>query len=141
MTSSKETKKTNQGFLETFKTIFYAICIALIFRSLAFEPFSIPSGSMKPTLLVGDYLFVSKFSYGYSRHSFPMSIFPFSGRIFWTEPERGNVAVFKFPRDNETDYIKRIVGLPGDEIKVIDGELYVNEVLIKRRGLDPAVLL
>ena len=132
MPTSKNIKKSNQGIVETFKTIFYAICIALVFRSLAFEPFSIPSGSMKPTLLVGDYLFVSKFSYGYSRHSFPMSIIPFNGRIFWTEPKRGDVAVFKFPRDNETDYIKRIVGLPGDEVKIVDGKLYVNNNLVKR---------
>ena len=102
-------------------------------RTFAYEPFTIPSGSMLPTLLVGDYLFVSKFSYGYSRYSLPLSPDLFEGRIFSGEPERGDVVVFKLPRDNKTDYIKRIVGLPGDRIQVRDGRLYINETLVPRR--------
>lgn len=114
------------GWLETAKTIVYAILIAVTVRTFAFEPFNIPSGSMVPTLLVGDYLFVSKYSYGYSRFSLPFSPPLFSGRIFGSLPRRGDVAVFKLPRDNETDYIKRIVGLPGDRIQMIGGVLHVN---------------
>ena len=111
-------KKTG-GWGESIKTVLYAGLIAIGVRTVAFEPFNIPSGSMIPTLLVGDYLFVSKFSYGYSRHSMPFSPNLFSGRIFGRLPERGDVAVFKLPRDNSTDYIKRIVGLPGDRIQVV----------------------
>ena len=106
---------------ETTKTVIYAVLIALIIRTAAYEPFNIPSGSMIPTLLIGDYLFVSKYSYGYSRHSFPLSAAPFSGRIFKSAPRRGDVAVFKLPSDNETDYIKRIIGLPGDKIQMKSG--------------------
>jgi hypothetical protein len=106
-------KKTTGGWLESVKTIFYAALIAIGIRTIAFEPFNIPSGSMIPTLLVGDYLFVSKFSYGYSRHSMPFSPNLFDGRIFGSLPRRGDVAVFKLPRDGATDYIKRIIGLPG----------------------------
>ena len=95
--------------------------IALVVRTFAFEPFNIPSGSMKPTLLVGDYLFVSKFAYGYSRYSLPLGLPLFSGRILERLPERGDVVVFKLPSDNKTDYIKRVVGLPGDRVQVHDG--------------------
>jgi len=122
---------------ETTKTVIYAVLIALIIRTAAYEPFNIPSGSMIPTLLIGDYLFVSKYSYGYSRHSFPLSAAPFSGRIFKSAPRRGDVAVFKLPSDNETDYIKRIIGLPGDKIQVKSGRLYINDKLIKRKIVDP----
>lgn len=115
------------GFRETLKTIVYAVAIALVVRTFAYEPFNIPSGSMKPTLLVGDYLFVSKFTYGYSKHSLPLSLPIFDGRVFATMPERGDVVVFKKPTDESTDYIKRIVGLPGDKIQVIDGRLYIND--------------
>ncbi len=108
------------------RTLVYAVAIALAVRTLAYEPFNIPSGSMKPTLLIGDYLFVSKFAYGYSRHSLPFSLPLFEGRIFGSLPERGDVAVVKLPADNRTDYIKRIVGLPGDELQVIEGVLHVN---------------
>lgn len=111
---------------ESFRTIFYAVVIALLVRTFAYEPFNIPSASMYPTLLEGDYLFVSKFSYGYSRYSLPFSLPLISGRIFFSEPERGDVAVFKRPTDNKTDYIKRIVGLPGDRIQVMNGILHVN---------------
>ncbi|NKB57807.1 MAG: signal peptidase I [Alphaproteobacteria bacterium] len=121
------------GVLETLKTVVYAILFAVIVRTFAFEPFNIPSGSMIPTLLVGDYLFVSKFSYGYSKHSLPFSPPIFKGRIFESQPERGDVAVFKLPRDNKTDYIKRIIGLPGDRIQVITGILHVNGEPMKRR--------
>ena len=95
-------------------------------RTFLFEPFNIPSGSMKPTLLVGDYLFVSKFAYGYSRYSLPLGLPLFSGRIFERLPERGDVVVFKLPSDNKTDYIKRVIGLPGDRIQVLDGVLQIN---------------
>ena len=110
--------KKSGGLWETARTIVYAVLIALAIRTVAFEPFNIPSGSMIPTLLVGDYLFVSKYSYGYSRHSLPLSLPLISGRLFMSEPERGDVAVFKLPTDNKTDYIKRIVGLPGDRIQI-----------------------
>ena len=115
------------GLLETVRTIIYAVVIALVVRSFLFEPFNIPSGSMKPTLLVGDYLFVSKFAYGYSRYSLPLGLPLFQGRIFESLPERGDVAVFKLPADNRTDYIKRIIGLPGDRVQVKDGRLFIND--------------
>src|SRR6266446_1201669 len=106
--------KNAGGVLETIKTVVYAVLIALFVRTVAYEPFNIPSGSMVPTLLIGDYLFVSKFSYGYSRYSLPLGLPLFSGRILSHSPERGDVAVFKLPTDNSTDYIKRVIGLPGD---------------------------
>jgi signal peptidase I len=115
-----------KGFWETARTLVYAVAIALAVRTFLYEPFNIPSGSMKPTLLVGDYLFVSKFAYGYSRHSLPFSLPLIEGRIFARLPERGDVAVFKLPSDNRTDYIKRVVGLPGDRLQVQDGILYIN---------------
>ena len=118
--------RTSNVWVDNIKTIVYAGLIAVAVRTIAFEPFNIPSGSMIPTLLVGDYLFVSKYSYGYSKYSLPFSPPLFSGRIFGRLPNRGDVAVFKFPRDNSTDYIKRIIGLPGDRIQVKQGVLYVN---------------
>jgi len=117
---------------ETVRTVFYAILIALVVRTFAFEPFNIPSGSMKPTLLVGDYLFVSKYSYGYSRYSLPWGLPLFDGRILGADPERGDVIVFKKPSDNETDYIKRLIGLPGDRIQVIGGILHINGEPVRR---------
>ena len=123
------------GLLDNFKTIIYAGLIAIGIRTVAYEPFNIPSGSMIPTLLVGDYLFVSKYSYGYSRFSLPFSPPIFSGRIFGSPPERGDVAVFKLPRDNSTDYIKRIIGLPGDVIQMRAGHLFING---KEAGRTPA---
>ena len=127
MPTSKAAAKRKQGvWTENVKTIVYAVLIAVGVRTVAFEPFNIPSGSMIPTLLVGDYLFVSKYSYGYSKYSMPFSPPLFNGRIFGTLPHRGDVAVFKFPRDNSTDYIKRIVGLPGDRIQVKAGVLIIN---------------
>ena len=121
-------------WLDNFKTFFIAILIALTLRTFAFEPFSIPSGSMKPTLLEGDYLFVSKYSFGYSKHSFPMSFPGFSGRVFGKYPKRGDVAVFKFTQNTRIDYIKRIVGLPGDTVQVKDGILYLNNIAINRKS-------
>lgn len=134
--SSSMAKKSG-GWGESIKTVLYAGLIAIGVRTIAFEPFNIPSGSMIPTLLVGDYLFVSKYSYGYSRHSIPFSPNIFSGRIFGRLPDRGDVAVFKLPRDGTTDYIKRIVGLPGDRIQVRQGILYVNGVAARREPLGP----
>jgi signal peptidase I len=124
-------RKSSGGWGESLKTILYAALIAVGIRTVAFEPFNIPSGSMIPTLLVGDYLFVSKFSYGYSRHSLPFSPNLFEGRIFGRMPNRGDVAVFKLPRDNATDYIKRIVGLPGDRIQVKGGLLHINDTPVQ----------
>ncbi len=128
-----EEKNTQSGFWETTKTVIYAVLIALFVRTVFAEPFSIPSGSMIPTLLVGDYLFVSKMSYGYSRHSLPLSIPLIKGRIFYEEPKRGDVLVFKMPSDNRTDYIKRLIGLPGDKIQVKEGRLFINGNMVERR--------
>ncbi|MGB0670937.1 MAG: signal peptidase I [Rhodospirillales bacterium] len=121
--------------METIKTVFYAILIALAVRTVAYEPFNIPSGSMIPTLLVGDYLFVSKYSYGYSRYSLPFGLPLIPGRVMYSEPERGDVAVFKLPSDNSTDYIKRIIGLPGDRIQVRGGILHINGEPVQREPL------
>ncbi|HEX9768132.1 MAG TPA: signal peptidase I [Kiloniellales bacterium] len=120
---------------ETLRTVFYAVVIALVVRTFAFEPFNIPSGSMKPTLLEGDYLFVSKYSYGYSRYSLPWGLPLFEGRIFGSAPERGDVIVFKKPSDNETDYIKRLIGLPGDRIQVTGGILHINGEPVRRERI------
>jgi signal peptidase I len=128
-------KKSGGGVVETVKTVVYAVLIALVVRTVAYEPFNIPSGSMVPTLLVGDYLFVSKFSYGYSRYSLPFGIPLFSGRIFFHPPKRGDVVVFKLPTDNSTDYIKRVIGLPGDHIQMKSGNLYINDQLVPRKRI------
>jgi len=124
-------ERKSGGIRETFKTLIYAVAIALLVRTFLFEPFNIPSGSMKPTLLVGDYLFVSKFAYGYSRYSVPLGLPLFSGRIFERLPQRGDVVVFKLPSDNKTDYIKRVMGLPGDRIQVLDGVVQINGVPVQ----------
>jgi len=112
--------------IDNIKTIFYALVIALIIRSLFIQPFYIPSSSMEPTLLVGDRLFVTKYSYGYSKHSFPFSPPLIKGRVLSTPPNIGDVIVFKTPADNRTDYIKRLLGLPGDKIQFISGDLFLN---------------
>ncbi len=117
---------SKNSIIDNLKTLFYALIIALIIRSLFVQPFYIPSSSMEPNLLVGDRLFVTKYSYGYSKHSFPFSPNIFTGRLLFSEPKRGDVVVFKTPADNRTDYIKRLIGLPGDEIQFIDGDLYIN---------------
>ena len=122
--------------LENFKTLFYALIIAVIIRSFLFQPFYIPSSSMEPNLLVGDRLFVSKLSYGYSRHSFPFSPNIFKNRIFKNEPEVGDVIVFKTPADNRTDYIKRLIGMPGDKIQIVNEKLYINDFKIKKEKID-----
>jgi len=122
------TKTTAKGgFVELIKTIVYALLLAGVIRTVFFQPFWIPSGSMKPTLLIGDFLFVNKMAYGYSRHSCPFSICPISGRILGSEPDRGDVIVFKHPT-NGTDYIKRLIGLPGDTVQVVNGVLRINGV-------------
>lgn len=133
-------KKKHGGIGETIRTVIYAVLIALVVRTVAYEPFNIPSGSMIPTLLVGDYLFVSKFSYGYSRHSFPFSMVPIDGRVLGEGPERGDVAVFKFPGDNSTDYIKRVIGLPGDTIQVQMGRLFINGEAVERERIEDFVI-
>ncbi|WP_222877110.1 signal peptidase I [Terrihabitans soli] len=131
-----ETKKEEGGFLETLRVIAHALIIAVVIRTVLFQPFSIPSGSMKETLLVGDYLFVSKYSYGYSKYSIPFSPPLFSGRIMGSEPERGDIVVFKLPTDNATDYIKRVIGLPGDKIQMIDGVLQINGKPVPKERID-----
>src|SRR5271157_4576767 len=130
--ATSRAKRKPSVLLDNLKTIFYAGLIAIGIRTFLFEPFNIPSGSMIPTLLVGDYLFVSKYSYGYSRFSFPFSPPLFSGRIFGGLPRRGDVAVFRLPSDNSTDYIKRIVGLPGDHIQMRSGQLFINGQQVER---------
>ena len=114
------------SIIDNLKTLFYALIIAVLIRSILVQPFYIPSSSMEPGLLVGDRLFVTKYSYGYSKHSFPFSPNVFSGRILFSKPKAGDVVVFKTPYDNRTDYIKRLIGLPGDVIQFIDGDLYIN---------------
>ena len=132
----------NKKFLiENIQTLFYALVIAIFIRSLFIQPFYIPSSSMEPNLLVGDRLFVTKYSYGYSRHSFPFSPPFFDGRIMSNKPKRGDVVVFKTPTDNRTDYIKRLIGLPGDRIQFIDSNLYINgsEILKSRIGKNDTI--
>ncbi len=135
MASSLTAKRKSNTWVDNVKTIVYALLIAVGIRTVAFEPFNIPSGSMIPTLLVGDYLFVSKYSYGYSHFSLPFSPPLFSGRIFdfGRLPDRGDVAVFKLPRDNSTDYIKRLIGLPGDRVQMRGGQLFINGVQVQRQ--------
>ncbi|PTM43645.1 signal peptidase I [Bosea sp. 124] len=123
------------GIFETIKVVVQALLIALVIRTLLFQPFNIPSGSLIPTLLIGDYLFVSKYTYGYSKHSIPFSPPLFSGRVWAAEPKRGDIAVFKLPTDNATDYIKRVIGLPGERIQMIDGILHINNQPVKRERI------
>jgi signal peptidase I len=125
-------KSSEGGFIETVKTVAWAVVIAVGIRSLLFEPFTIPSGSMVPTLLVGDFVFVSKFSYGYSRYSFPFAAVPIPDRIFGGEPARGDVAVFRLPSNPSENYIKRLVGVPGDRIQVKGGILHINGEAVRR---------
>ncbi len=133
---SAEKESQQGGVWETVKVVIEALLIALVFRTFLFHPFNIPSGSMEPTLLIGDYLFVSKFSYGYSKYSFPFSPPLFDGRVWEGDgPERGDVAVFRPPREPDTDYIKRVIGLPGDRIQMRDGALYINDEPVQRESL------
>jgi signal peptidase I len=127
-----KSEKKSGGLGETVSVIVQALLLALVIRTLLFQPFSIPSGSMRPTLLEGDYLFVTKWAYGYSRYSLPFSPNLFSGRIWGGEPERGDVVVFKFPPNPSIDYIKRVIGLPGDKIQMKGGQLFINDVAVAR---------
>ncbi|MGB2933632.1 MAG: signal peptidase I [Methyloceanibacter sp.] len=140
MSVEAEAAQDKGGIRDTLRVIVHALILALIVRVFLFQPFNIPSGSMIPTLLVGDYLFVSKYSYGYSRYSFPFGPNLFSGRIWAAEPARGDVVVFKLPRDNETDYIKRVIGLPGDEIQMIHGILHINGEAVKKERVEDFVM-
>ena len=130
------TKVKKNSLVGNFKSIFIAIFIALLIRSFIFEPFNIPSGSMKPNLLVGDFIFVSKYSYGFSKHSLPFSIPLIPGKILSNTPERGDVVVFKTPENNRTDYIKRVIGLPGDKIEIKNGIVFINGSEILRKKLN-----
>lgn len=132
MSVADKSQKKSGGLGETVSVIVQALLLALVIRTLFFQPFSIPSGSMRPTLLEGDYLFVTKWAYGYSKHSLPFSPDIFSGRIWGEPPERGDVVVFKFPPNPSLDYIKRVIGLPGDTVQVRDGQLYINDVPVER---------
>lgn len=131
--TTTKAKRKSSGLADNVKTIVYAALIAVIIRTFLLEPFNIPSGSMIPTLLVGDYLFVEKYSYGYSHFSMPFSPDVFSGRLFGSVPKRGDVVVFKYPRDTSVDYIKRVIGLPGDTIQVKEGQLFINGVQVPRQ--------
>ena len=140
MSVSENKKAKDSGLYETVKVIVQALLLALVVRTFLFQPFNIPSGSMKDTLLIGDYLFVSKLSYGYSRYSFPWGMVPFKGRVFSGEPKRGDIVVFKLPRDNATDYIKRVIGLPGDTVQMQDGVLYINGKAIPKKRVEDFVI-
>ncbi|WP_435640495.1 signal peptidase I [Micavibrio aeruginosavorus] len=125
----------SEEWSEFIKTAMIAVVLALLIRTFLYEPFNIPSGSMKPTLEVGDYLFVSKPAYGYSRYSFPFGLAPIEGRVWAETPERGDVIVFKLPTNTRIDYIKRIVGMPGDTVQVVDGRLYINRQVVPRESV------
>ena len=140
MSVEVEDREERGSVKDTIRVVIHALILALIVRVFLFQPFNIPSGSMIPTLLVGDYLFVSKYSYGYSRYSFPFGPNLFSGRIWSKEPDRGDVVVFKLPRDNETDYIKRVIGLPGDEIQMLHGVLHINGKAVEKTLIDDYVV-
>ena len=129
-------EKKRGGWWDTIKTVIYAVLIAFAVRTFLYEPFNIPSGSMRPTLLVGDYLFVSKFSYGYSRHTVAFGLPLFDGRLLAGEPERGDVVVFKLPSNPNEDYIKRLIGMPGDVIEVVEGVLHINGEAVPRRRVE-----
>ena len=139
--TTTEQKRKEGGFAETVRVVVHALIIAVVIRTFLFQPFNIPSGSMMATLLIGDYLFVSKYTYGYSRYSFPFSLPLFSGRdpVLGKGPQRGDVVVFRLPRDNSTDYIKRVIGLPGDRIQMIDGVLNINGEPVKRERAEDFV--
>ncbi|MCE3232779.1 MAG: lepB [Rickettsiaceae bacterium] len=128
-------QKEKESFGEIARSLVIAILLALVFRSFVFEPFYIPSGSMKSTLLVGDYVFVTKYSYGYSKYSLPLGLPLFEGRIAKHEPKRGDVVVFKLPTDNSTNYIKRLIGLPGDKIQMKNGVLIINGEQVQKKRI------
>ena len=140
---SADKPKVKDSWAELIKTIIYAGLIAVVIRTFLFQPFNIPTGSMENTLLVGDYLFVEKFAYGYSRYTFPFGGWPFGdkmhGRFLSREPQRGDVVVFKFPQDNSTDFIKRLIGLPGDRIQMRNDILYLNDKPVLRERVSDYV--
>ena len=132
-------KNIKNVVIDNIKTLIYALIIAILLRSLLYQPFYIPSSSMEPTLLVGDRLFVSKFAYGYSKHSFPFSPPIYKKRIFFKEPQRGDLVVFKTPSDNRTDYIKRLIGKPGDTLQFKNGDIYLNKKKIIKNKIDESM--
>ena len=132
---TRDNRRQDSGLVETIWVVIYAVIIAVVIRTFVLQPFNIPSESMESTLLVGDYLFVSKFSYGFSHFSLPWSPRLFSGRIFASQPKRGDVVVFRLPREDDLDYIKRVIGLPGDRIQMINGVLNINGEPVKREPL------
>ena len=134
-------KNIINSILENIKTILGALIIAIIIRSLIFQPFYIPSSSMEPTLLIGDRIFVSKYTFGFSKHSFPFSPALFDERIFYKKPKQGDLVVFKTPVDNRTDYIKRLIGLPGDEVQFINGDIFINDKKIVRKKISATDLV
>lgn len=136
MSDTKLAASAEGGLGETIKVVLQALALALVVRTLFFQPFNIPSGSMKPTLLIGDYIFVSKFSYGYSRYSAPLSLPLFDGRIMASAPERGDVAVFRLPTDPRVDYVKRVIGLPGDRVQMRQGVLFLNGEPVEKRRVE-----
>src|SRR5258708_28303451 len=136
MAVATDAKSKEGGLGESLRSILQVVVIALAFRILLFQAFSIPSGSMKPTLLIGDYLFVSQYSYGYTHYSLPFSPPLFSGRIFAAEPQRGDVVVFRLPKDDSTDYVKRVIGLPGDSIQIVDGVVTINGKPVPRERIE-----
>src|SRR6187399_2161852 len=137
MSVTSGAKRKEGGVGEFIRLLIHAGIIALVIRTFFFQPFNIPSGSMKATLLVGDYLFVSKYSYGYSRFSLPLSPNLFSGRIgAFSKPERGDIVVFRLPKEDSTDYIKRVIGLPGDKIQMVDGILHINAQPVPRERIE-----
>ena len=130
------TKNFILTLIDNLKTLLAALLIAILIRSLIIQPFYIPSSSMEPTLLVGDRIFVTKFNYGYSKHSFPFSPSFSDNRFFKKNPQQGDLVVFKTPADNRTDYIKRLIGLPGDEIQFINGDIFINKKKIDRKKIE-----
>jgi signal peptidase I len=136
MSVSREEKRRESVLAETVRAAGQALIIVLLIRTFLFQSFNIPSGSMEGTLLIGDYLFVSTFRYGYTHYALPFSLPLFSGRLFGSEPKPGDVVVFRLPRDDSVDYIKRVIGLPGDRIEMIDGLLHINGVAVKRERVD-----